>query len=167
MPVRVCVQWGTVPSREDGWPYWWNDDDGLGEFGLESSDFGFRVHMFDNGSSDYSHNNITAMFQNKKPQPDLLCWIGHDAWSSCDIGGDISGIDKSGANLGVYFYANNPGIGWPTFAMSQKFGDDSNYQKFEANDVHIWEFQGVKFRVKREVDDEDAKKFNVYINWTG
>ena len=161
MPVRVCVQWGTVPSEEDGWPYDWNADI------MEPEEFGFRVHMFDNGNKDYSHNNVTAMFQNKKPHPDLLCWKGHDAWSGTDLGGDISGIDKSGNNLGLYFMVNNPAIGYPTFAMSQKFDDDSSDHKFNENEDHIWEFQGVKFRVKREVDDEDAKKFNVYINWTG
>jgi len=162
MPVRVCVQWGTVPSDEDGWPTWWNEDI------IEPEEFGFRVHMYDNGSSDYNHNNVTAMFQNKKPQPDLLCWKGHDAWSSCDLGGTIAGIDKAGNNLGVFFWTNNPGIGWPNFAMSQKNDyDNADTHKFEANEDHIWEFQGVKFRVKREVDDEDAKKFNVYINWTG
>jgi len=157
MPVRVCVQWGTVPSREDGWPYWWNDDYVLG----------FNVHMFDNGNNDYAHNNTSTIFRNKNPQPDLLCWTGHDAWSGIDLGGDVKGIDKNGHNLYVYFYTNNPTMGWPTFAMSQSIGDDSNDHKFEANEDHIWEFQGVKFRVKREVDDDDAKKFNVYINWTG
>lgn len=156
-PVTICVQWGKPPCVEDGWPYWWNADIAYPE------EFGFSVHLSDNGTA----KGVSSMFQNKKPQPDMLCWTGHDASSGCDILGQINGIDREGHNLVVVFFANNPSIGWPRFAMSLKPSDDSDFHRFEANETHDWVFQGVKFHVKREEDESNGnKKFNLYMNWT-